>query len=192
MPTPATLPAILTLLVGMLLSRRVVYPLADVIAAAQAVALGLVVDDVLFEDAGSGPLEDAHRAVGRVGHDLHFAIAIDVPGAGGLDVADFGDDVLLPLLARLARVLPPTQGVAPPAAGDEVHAAIAIDIHGDGGEVVVILALGPAGRDREALLEIGTLVPPGARDDVEDAIAIHIKNAGRLVTLIGDQNSGRL
>ena len=66
-------------------------------------------DDVPGEFSGSLParVEDqlvgAERMTRRIGDDLQLTVAVDVPGAGGFDVADpGGDDMLGPFLGGIA------------------------------------------------------------------------------------------
>ena len=130
---------------------------------------------------------DGKRRPRTVRHDLDFAIAVNIPGAGPLDIAAWVDITQRPFLLRIAGILTPAQGRAPPRAGNVVEAPIAINVQRDIGEVVEVLADRLHFADRVPLSEVGAFIPPGAGYDVRHAVTIDIEDAARFVAFVGDE-----
>ena len=174
------------------------------IAEAQPVAAAADADHVLVELARSPARRIAHEAVedhvaGRVGHDLHVAVAIDIPEAARLDRAGLVDHVRRPLArrSRAGRVLAPGKRLAEPSAADDVGPAVAVDVHRVVVERIVISA---DGLDRAELHrggKIGAGIPVLARDDVLLPVAVDVANRrgfkGALADPLADESGlGRL
>lgn len=108
-----------------------------------------------------------------VGKDFREAAAVHVEIANGFNAAA-DIHVMDGPFSVMARILPPAQGLPPPASGYDVRSSVSVHIHWMNGKIVKVF---PFRRDIAHLMLfdiVRTLVPVSAAYDVQDSIAVDV------------------